>query len=210
MNESPGPLRKTSPRRTSLAAILAAGSLGLAACGTGVGQENRTADGERSLVETLTAATLGGPDTTSIGTADVAQKTARPDAPAMLMVESVRVAAHDGFDRVVFDLVGDGAPGWFVDYTTAPTQQGSGNPVEVQGSVALNVNIDGTTYPFELGRQDPHMGTVAGEGNVTEVVSVGTFEGRSQFVIGTKEKLPYSVEVLHDPHRLVIDVRHRQ
>jgi len=210
MNESPGPLRKTSPRRTSLAAILAAGSLGFAACGTGVGQENRTADGERSLVETLTAATLGGPDTTSIGTADVAQKTARPDAPAMLMVESVRVAAHDGFDRVVFDLVGDGAPGWFVDYTTAPTQQGSGNPVEVQGSVALNVNIDGTTYPFELGRQDPHMGTVAGEGNVTEVVSVGTFEGRSQFVIGMKEKLPYSVEVLHDPHRLVIDVRHRQ
>jgi hypothetical protein len=39
---------------------------------------------------------------------------------------------------------------------------------------------------------------------------VGTFEGRSQFVIGMKKKLPYSVEVLHDPHRLVIDVRHRQ
>lgn len=209
MKESPGPLRKTSPRRTSLAAILAAGSLGLAACGTGAGQDNRTADGQPSL-ETLSAATFGGPGTTSIGTADVSQKTARPDAPAMLMVEAVRVASHDGFDRVVFDLVGDGTPGWFVDYTTTPTQQGSGNPVKVQGSVALNVNIDGTTYPFELGRPDPHIGTVAGEGNVTEVISVGTFEGRSQFVIGMQEKLPYSVEVLRDPHRLVIDVRDRQ
>ncbi|GAB3703638.1 AMIN-like domain-containing (lipo)protein [Corynebacterium nasicanis] len=209
MTDTPGPLRKSSPRRTSLAAVLAAGALGLAACGTGVGQENRNADGDRSLMETLTAATLGGNDTTATGAADVAQKTARPDAPAMLMVESVRVAAHDGFDRVDFDLVGDGEPGWFVDYTTTPKQQGSGNPVEVKGSVFLNVNIDGTTYPFELGREDPHIGTVAGAGNLTEVVSVGTFEGRSQFAIGMKEKLPYSVEVLHDPHRLVIDIRHR-
>lgn len=200
-----------SPRRTSLAAILAAGSLGLAACGTGVGQESggaRNADGDRSLMETLTAATLGG-TTDTLGTADVAQKTSRPDVPAMLMVESVRVAAHEGFDRVVFDLVGDGEPGWFVDYTTTPKQQGSGNPVEVSGSVALDVNIDGTTYPFELGREDPNIGTIAGAGNLTQVVAVGTFEGRSQFVIGMKEKLPYAVEILHDPHRLVIDVRHR-
>jgi len=210
MNESLAPTRRTSPRRTSLAAVLAAGSLGLAACGTGVGQEStgaRNAD-DRSLVETLTAATLGG-DTTAVGDANVAQKTARPDAPAMLMVESVRIAGHDGFDRIVFDLAGDGAPGWFIDYTSAPKQQGSGNPVEYEGPVALDVNIDGTTYPFELGREDPNIGTVAGSGNITEVISSGTFEGRSQFVVGLKEKLPYSVEVLHDPHRLVIDVRHR-
>ncbi|MDO5669894.1 MAG: hypothetical protein Q4G50_07805 [Corynebacterium sp.] len=209
MNESLAPTRRTSPRRTSLAAVLAAGSLGLAACGTGVGQESTGArNGDRSLMETLTAATLGG-DTTAVGEANVAQKTSRPDAPAMLMVESVRIASHDGFDRIVFDLIGDGAPGWFIDYTTAPKQQGSGNPVEYEGSVALDVNIDGTTYPFELGREDANIGTVAGSGNVTQIVSAGTFEGRSQFVVGLQEKLPYSVEVLHDPHRLVIDVRHR-
>ena len=209
MTDTLRPFHKTSSRRISFAAVLMAGSLGLAACGTGVSQEgSRNADGDRSLIETLSAATLGGTDDAA-SSADVAQKTARPDAPAMLMVEAVRVAGHETFDRVVFDLVGDGTPGWFVDYTTTPTQQGSGNAVEFEGSVALNVNIDGTTYPFELGRDDPHIGTVTGTGTVTQVASVGTFEGRSQFIIGLKEKLPYSVEVLQDPHRLVIDVHHR-
>lgn len=214
MTDSQAPLRRSSQRRTTLAAILATGSLGLAACGTGNGMESggaKNVGGEdRSLVGTITAATLGGADRVSpLGEGDVALKTARPEAPSLLLVESVRVAGHEGFDRIVFDLVGEGEPGWFIDYTTAPKQQGSGNPVAFQGSVALNVNIDGTTYPFELGREDPRIGTVTGSGNVTQVQPVGTFEGRSQFVIGLKEKLPYSVTVLHDPHRLIIDVRHR-
>ena len=213
MNESPVPLRRSSQRRPTLAAILAAGSLGLAACGTGVSLESGGKDAgteDRSLVETLTAATLGGTGkATPLGEGNVAHKTTRAQAPALLMVEAVRVAGHEGFDRVVFDLVGEGEPGWFVDYTTAPKQQGSGNPVEFAGSVALDVNIDGTTYPFELGREDPQIGTVGGSGNVTEVKSTGTFEGRSQFVIGLKEKLPYSVQVLEEPHRVVIDIRHR-
>ncbi len=214
MTDSRAPLRRSSQRRTTLAAILAAGSLGLAACGTGTGMESGGAKNvggeERSLVGTITAATLGGTGKVApLGEGDVALKTARPAAPSLLVVESVRVAAHEGFDRIVFDLAGDGEPGWFIDYTTAPTQQGSGNPVEFPGSVALNVNIDGTAYPFELGIEDPRIGTVAGSGNVTQVQAVGTFEGRSQFIIGLKEKLPYSVAVLHDPHRLVIDVRHR-
>ncbi len=165
---------------------------------------------ERSLVGSITAATLGGADKmTPLGEGDVALKTARPAAPSMLLVESVRVAGHEDFDRVVFDLAGDGDPGWFIDYTTRPKQQGSGNAVEFPGSVALNVNIDGTVYPFELGLEDPRIGTVPGAGNITQVQSAGTFEGRTQFVIGLKEKLPYSVAVLQDPHRLVLDVRHR-
>lgn len=212
MTDSLAPLRKSSQRRSALAAILAAGSLGLAACGSGAHSGGGTsAEGEdRSLVGTIAAATLGGTNKVSpLGTGDIAHKTARPEAPGMLLVDSVRVASHEGFDRVVLDLVGEGRPGWFVDYTTAPKQQGSGNPVEFAGSVALNVNIDGTTYPFELGREDPRIGTVEGAGNITQVKAVGTFEGRSQFIIGLKEKLPYSVEVLEDPHRVVIDIRRR-
>lgn len=214
MTDSRAPLRRSSQRRTTLAAILAAGSLGLAACGTGAGMESGGAENaggdERSLIETITAATLGGTGKAApLGEGDVALKTARPAAPSMLLVESVRVAGHEGFDRVVFDFAGDGEPGWFIDYTTSPKQQGSGNPVEFPGSVALNVNIDGTAYPFELGLEDPRIGTVAGSGNITQVQAVGTFEGRSQFVIGLKEKLPYSVQVLEEPHRVVIDIRHR-
>lgn len=211
MTDSPGQLRKPSQRRASLAAILAAGSLGLAACGAGADAESGAAEdaaGAFSPSETLQAATLGGTGVAVSGGGDLARKTARPDTPAQLMVESVRVASHDGFDRVVFDLVGSGEPGWFSDYTTTPTQQGSGRPVPFEGAVALNVHIDGTTYPFELDREDPQIGTVAGAGRVNQVISAGTFEGHSQFVVGVREKLPYSVEVLQEPHRLVIDVLH--
>lgn len=212
MTDSLGQVRKPSQRRTILAAILAAGSLGLAACGSGAGAESQGAKDSgtdiRSLSETLQAATLGVTGVASVGQADLTRKTARPDTPAQLMVESVRVAGHEGFDRVVFDLAGSGEPGWFIDYTADPTQQGSGNPVDFEGAVALNIHIDGTAYPFELNREDPRIGTVAGAGRITQVISTGTFEGHSQFVIGVNEKLPYAVEVLHEPHRLVIDVLH--
>lgn len=156
---------------------------------------------------TLTASTAGtGVGLTPLGDADTVVKTQRPEAPAQLMVVNARVGSHEGFDRVVFDLAGSGDPGWFVDYTDKPSQQASGNPVKYEGATALNVNIDGTAYPFELGMEDPQLGRIPGSGNIKEVVSVGTFEGRSQFVIGLQRQAPYSVQVLEEPKRLVVDV----
>ena len=57
-----------------------------------------------------------------------------------------------------------------------------------------------------LGMDDPQIGTVQGTGSITEVISAGTFEGRSQFIISLDSQLPYSVEVLEDPSRIVIDI----
>ena len=57
--------------------------------------------------------------------------------------------------------------------------------------------------------EDPNIGTVPGAGGVvTQVLSGGTFEARSQFVIGLDGRHPYSVQVLNEPTRLVIDVLH--
>ena len=156
---------------------------------------------------TLAASTAGtGVGLTPLGNANTTVKTQRPEAPSQLMVVNVRVGSHEGFDRVVFDLVGSGEPGWFIDYTNKPSQQGSGTPVTHEGAIALNVNIDGMAYPFELGMEDPRLGRVPGSGNVNEVVSVGTFEGRSQFVIGLQRQTAYSVQVLEEPKRLVVDI----
>ena len=121
---------------------------------------------------------------------------------------NVRVGTHEGFERIVFEFHGSGDPGWFIDYSDSPTQQGSGSPVEYTGDTALNINIDGTAYPFEVGIPDPRLNPVPGSGGiVTEVVSAGTFEGRSQFVVGIKGSAkPYSVQVLKDPVRLVLDI----
>lgn len=196
--------------RLKTLAIVGASALTLAGCGT----SNSTTNDASSVTQTMSATADGaqlsneastGP--TALGEADVAMKTLRPEAPAQLMVTGVRIGSHNGFDRVVFDLTGEGSPGWFIDYTSNPTQQGSGNTINFTGDTALNVNIDGTVYPFDLGLEDPEIGTVDGSGSiVTQVVSAGTFEGRSQFVIGLNGKHPYSITELQDPHRLVVDV----
>lgn len=215
-------LRTSTRRRAAVttAALVTVGALGLVSCGTGdpdgsTAGTTETATATETERDTRSATTPGGGDiaatsadagVTPLGNADTAMKTLRPEAPAQLLVTDVRVASHEGFDRIVFDLTGEGTPGWFVDYTENPSQQGSGHPIDYDGAVALNVNIDGVTYPFELNMEDPGLGTVPGAGNVTEVISAGTFEGRAQFVVGLRDRLPYSVQVLENPSRVVIDV----
>ena len=142
-----------------------------------------------------------------LGTADPAPKTQRPSVPSRLAVVGVRVGAHEGFDRVVVDLEGDGNPGWFVDYTSTPMQETVGQPLQVAGNFFLNINVDGTVYPFELGKNNDVPVTMAGDtGNVIDVISAGTYEGRSQVVVGLRSELPYSVQVLKDPTRVVVDI----
>lgn len=202
-----------SPFRRIAVGLVSVAALGLAACGANGGSSAETL----SATETLSASTsdddAAGMSTNAgvaaLGDADTSMKTLRPEAPSTLVVTDVRVGSHEGFDRVVLDLTGEGDPGWFVDYTNNPTQQGSGNSIDFNGATALNVNIDGTAYPFDLGIDDPQLGTVEGNGSVTQVISSGTFEGRSQFVIGLREQLPYSVQVLEDPQRVVIDILQR-
>lgn len=143
-----------------------------------------------------------------LGNPDLAQKQHDPEGPWRLAVVGVRVAEHERFDRVVFDLEGEGLPGWFIDYTETPRQQGSGFPVEYEGSIALRVGLVGTPYPFDLDIEPMEMTTVEGAGHVTGVTFTSIFEGQSEFVIGLEEQLPYSVSLLQDPTRVVIDFAH--
>lgn len=187
--------------------MLTCAALLLTSC-AGDNTASTTMNASASLAGTQSTTTTKA-GVTPLGDATVDNKTERPSSDALLLVTGVRVAKHDGFDRIVFDLEGTGNPGWFVDYTSSPSQQGSGNPIPFVGDIALNVNIDGVTYPFEVGKEDPNLGTIPGaDGIVTEVKSVGTFEGRAQFVVGISgAKAPFSVSVLTEPTRLVVDIR---
>ncbi len=129
-----------------------------------------------------------------------------------LSVVAVRVARQEGFDRVVFELGGNqsGEPGWRVAYTDDPAQQGSGNPVEVEGAQTLAVDITGVGFPMDTGAveetDDPAL--PAGLAVITDVVLEATFEGQYQAFVGTSRKAPFRVFRLTDPARVVIDVRH--
>lgn len=142
-----------------------------------------------------------------LGTADPSPKTQRPSEPALLAVAGVRIGNHQGFDRVVVDLEGDGDPGWFVDYTSTPMQGTIGRALAVSGNAFLNINIDGTIPPSQLGIDTAMPVERNGAtGNIVDVVNGGTYEGRSQVVVGLRSEAPYSVQVLEDPKRLVIDI----
>lgn len=132
----------------------------------------------------------------------------RPSEPAQLAVAGVHVDHHEGFDRVVVNLAGDGDPGWFVDYTTTPMQVAVGKPLPVGGETFLNINVDGTVHPGEFGVDTADLVQVASPSeNVVEVVNGGTSEGRSQIVVGLRGEAPYSVQVLDNPKRLVVDIQ---
>ncbi len=129
-----------------------------------------------------------------------------------LSVVAVRVARQDGYDRVVFELAGKqaGEPGWRVEYTDDPAQQGSGNAVKIEGAAALAVFITGTGFPFDTGAEEENDDPMLPPdlAVIEDVVLGATFEGQYEAFVGTAREAPFRVFRLADPARVVIDVRH--
>lgn len=186
--------------------VAAAGALVLALCAGVDGRYGDSTQQTPTVPTHITWSPAAVHPVSPLGQPTLHPKHRPAPAPYRLMVSGVRVGSHPGFDRVVFDLVGQGHPGWYVRYTTTPAQQGSGHPVPYRGATALQVGIEGTPYPFELGMDFPDHGTVTGSGNVTEVIFSSLYEGRTEFVIGVADELPYSVTVLEQPPRLIVDI----
>lgn len=130
-------------------------------------------------------------------------------APHQQLITGVRLASHSDFDRVVFDLVGSGAPGWITDFNADPVQAASGLPVTYDGSTALEVTLIGVSPWAQDGAQQPNLGTTPGTGGVVnEAISTVTLEGHSQFILGLDGTAPYSVTLLDEPQRVVVDILH--
>lgn len=208
-----------SSRRLAVCTATVASAALLAACGTGTDNAAQAPNGapssqlSSSAIQQQSLATkqqAGDQHPAPLADTNSGQKTQAPSATGKLVPTGIRVGSHADFDRVVIDLQGEGTPGWFTNYTDTATQQASGQPVNVTGQSFLNINIEGTTYPFEIGVADAKIEPVQGSGPaVAEVVSTGTFEGRSQFIIGVNTKeAPYAVSFLENPKRLVVDVKH--
>jgi hypothetical protein len=140
--------------------------------------------------------------------ADTATDTGEPADPSGLTLTAVRAAAHEGYDRVVFEFSGSGTPGWSVEYVDAPSSQGSGAEVAVPGEAFLQVTAQGTSYPYESGAQELPAGPVPVSGTdvVQSVVYDATFEGTSVAWIGTSSRTPFRVYALTGPSRLVVEV----
>lgn len=200
----------TAYRRPLLPAVLTAAALLLVACGDDPGSANGDPAPGPSTVTATASPSPASVTERPLGQPDPAPKIQEKWTGNPVLVSGIRAGSHQGFDRVVFDLTDGDDPGWRIDYVDEPMQQASGLPVEVAGDAYLHVLITNTTYPFELGIEDPlEPGTFPGAGVVKEIAYTSVFEGYTEAYIGLDEELPYSVTVLQDPKRLVIDFEHR-
>lgn len=161
----------------------------------------------KSAVEAPATADTATDNTSPIGEASLDNKTGYPKGGAQLLATNIRVGHHQGFDRIVFDLEGTGTPGYFVSYTDEPAQQASGFPLVPAGDSYLQVMIDGTAYPFEVGQEARTLSTTPNEQVVKDILDGGMFEAQSQYIVGINgPKKPFAVAVLTNPTRLVVDV----
>jgi hypothetical protein len=137
--------------------------------------------------------------------------TAEASADARVTVRDIRIGSHDGFDRVVLEVGGEGTPGWDVRYVDQPSSQGKGDPVEVAGDAVLQVTLTGAGYPYDTGVEEYSAAaplSVPDTGTVTEVVFDATYEGTTVAFVGTKTQAPFRVYLLDSPTRVVLEVAH--
>ena len=216
---------RSSTRIAALAAAVTV-SLGVAGCGDAAepaaqGADEVAAGSSVPAASSSSSSPSGGSAATGAGSgagtgasapafpADAQPDTGEASSGARLTVTDVRVAHQDGFDRVVFQLDGTGAPGWDVRYVDQPADPGSGKAVAVSGDAALQVGITGVGYPYDTGVVEYAASTpvtAPGTTAVTEVVWKATYEGQSLAFVGTSGQRPFRVFALTGPTRLVVDV----
>lgn len=130
-----------------------------------------------------------------------------PDVP---ILRAVRTAAHDGFDRIVFEFDSVGLPQWDVSYVAAPIIQcGSGDAMPLEGTAWLQVRFSGANAHTEAGEgTSGPMRRSPGLASLRELVRTCDFEAEVTWVAGLAGKAGYRTQVLADPARLVVDVAH--
>ena len=231
-------------RRSAIVPILATAAALTAGCASsgaepGIAATARSASGMPTAAVTTGPAPGGGasPAITGSGAPETAQapgnascatqawgtgskggSTVMSAAPLYL----VRVGQHGCYDRVVFDVNGPEAVGYAVRYVPVVRADGSGQPVPVAGTAALEVVVrapirgtdsqghqPGTTVPV-VGDDFVSPRRVAAWSALRQVAFAGSFEGQTTIAVGVRVRLPFRVFVTGDRgyRHVVVDIAH--
>ena len=142
----------------------------------------------------------------------------RTPPDARFGLTDVGVTEQDDTDQVTLQVEGDdGHVGWSVRYVEEAVQDGSGNPVDVEGDAILLVELIGSV-PAGLGGLPPEIEdelfdfdeeAIEAEGDaIVDVVNGGIFEARHRIFIGTTGTLPFTVEREADPQVVTVEIEH--
>ncbi len=126
-------------------------------------------------------------------------------------VTDVRTGRHNGFDRVVFEIGGQGQAGWDIRYVDQARAAGSGRLIDVGGDAVLQVSLTNVALPQDAPAgvepwHGPERLQLPGTGPIVEVVEDTIFEGVQTFFVGMTDRVPFQVNRFDSPQRVVLDV----
>jgi hypothetical protein len=126
-------------------------------------------------------------------------------------VADVRVGAHPGYDRIVFEFIEDGTPEFRIETTEPPfTRDPSDLPMAVNGSAFLQIILNGGTKVGDDGSPTYTGPTEFGPGfdQLVDLIERGDFEAVNTWYVGLAGDGCLRAFVLSDPSRIVIDLEH--
>lgn len=170
---------------------------------------------------TSTSEGTSGGTTTTAGSAGLPGATDGPhsgpaDGTGTALLRAVRIGSHDGYDRIVFEFEGSSKPGYQIQWVEPPIlSDGAGEPVEVAGDAFLEAviqpasGVDLSAPELVIVYEGPDRLAASSEFEVIdELVRTGDFEAVLTWVAGATERVPFRVQTLTSPTRLVIDLEH--
>ncbi len=140
----------------------------------------------------------------------LAQSSDNPLLMSGLVGVDIRAGAQPCSERIVIALGGTGDfPGWTVEYVDDPVRIGESDEfVEISGEATLRITMRMWMPSLE---GDGYTGSIdifpADVVHILEMRETENSEGVSIWAIGLDAQYPFTVEVLHAPERLVIDVQ---
>jgi hypothetical protein len=134
-------------------------------------------------------------------------------------LKDVRVGAHNGFDRIVFEFkepdpnpAGNGGiPRYEIRQAKPPfTEDPSDMPIDVEGDAFARIIFQGASgYDFDgNATYDGPRRLTPGFGTLAQVVEGGDFEATMTWLLGLSRPTCWQIQELHNPERLVIDFHH--
>lgn len=137
-----------------------------------------------------------------------------PDDGDQLLLQEVRTGRHEGYDRIVFDHSGEGAPSWYAEYVDEAVEPDSGFSITMDSEAVLYV-VAGGLVPSNAGQEQGHLEIDSGwrdtHGTVFEdVVTTFVHHGSASYYVGMDQERDFRVSVWEHPDgpRLIVDVLH--
>lgn len=158
-----------------------------------------------ALVVTACGSPSGSPDaaTTAVSA---------PPTGDIAHLVAVRLATENGHDRIELEFT-DRVPGYIVGYEALPAHaDASGAEIPLPGATALlQITLNPATAEGWGGGPRTYLGpssVTADTRAVTELKSAGDFEAVLTWVAGLRATVPFRVDVLDGPPRLVVTFQH--